>query len=100
MSPVDGPMRIARRLRAIETTKTELVRQVAEVFRGIQTGNEREMTETLGGVIALAYLLGHQLGVDLAAIDRAARTASLTLPEDDVDQLADFEHVQKYLSLK
>lgn len=93
-------MRIARRLRAIETTKTELVRQVAEVFRGIQTGNEREMTETLGGVIALAYLLGHQLGVDLAAIDRAARTASLTLPEDDVDQLADFEHVQKYLSLK
>ncbi|SFU62741.1 MazG-like family protein [Alicyclobacillus macrosporangiidus] len=100
MPQADGPMRIARKLRSIETAKTALVYQVAEVFRVIQSGNEREIAESLGGVVAVAYLLGQQLGVDLAGIDRAACT---TLPRalgEDPDHAAGFEHVQRYLSFK
>jgi hypothetical protein len=94
----DPHMQIARKIRSIDTAKIELVQQVAEVLRGIQSGNERELSESLGGMIGIAYFIGRQLGVDLTSIDRAARAGlPRTLGNDTVD-IADFEYVQRYLS--
>jgi hypothetical protein len=94
----DPHMQIARKIRSIDTAKIELVQQVAEVLRSIQSGNERELSESLGGIVAITYFLGRQVGVDLTSIDRAARTGlPRTLGHDSVD-IADFEYVQRYLS--
>jgi hypothetical protein len=97
MPQTDPHMQIARKLRSIETVKIELVQQVAEVFRGIQSGNERELAESLGGLIAIAYLMGHQLGVDLSAIDREARKGLPRTLGHEVMQPADYEYVQRHL---
>ncbi|MDQ0190931.1 hypothetical protein JI721_06165 [Alicyclobacillus cycloheptanicus] len=93
----DPHVQIARKLQSMETAKVELVRQVAEVLHAIQRGSEREMTQTLGGVVAVTYFLAHQLGLSFTAVDRAAAEGlPRSLLVDAVD-VADFETIQRHL---
>ena len=93
-----GPhAQIARKIRSVETARTELVQQVAEVFRALQSGNEREIIQTLGGLVGISYFLGSQMGISLSAIDREVQTGlPRSLGQSTANQ-ADFEAVQQYL---
>ena len=97
MPQTDPHMQIARKIRSIDSAKTELVQQVAEVFRGLQSGNERAIAESLGGLIAIAYFMGHQLGVELPALDRQAQAGLPGTLGHEVIHQGDFEYVQRYL---
>lgn len=97
MPNTDPHMQVARKIRTVETAKIELVQQLSEVFRGVQTANERDIAEALGGLVGIAYYLGQQLGVDLYTIDKHARTGlPRTLAQESLHS-ADYEHVQRYL---
>ncbi|GMA50769.1 hypothetical protein GCM10025857_21260 [Alicyclobacillus contaminans] len=98
MPNTDPHKQIARKLRSIETAKIALIQQVSDVFRGIQTGNEREMTEALGGLVAIAYYMGQQLGLNLAGVDRQAASGLPQGLEYDADATVDFSVVQRYLN--
>lgn len=65
-------MQIARKVQFVENAKIALVDQVAAVFRAIQAGGERDIAESLGQIVVMAYTLGLRLDVPLPAIDRAA----------------------------
>lgn len=98
MPSSDPHMQIARKIRSVETAKIELVHQVSEVFRGVQSGNERELAESLGGILAIAYFIGQQLGVELSAIDAQAAKGLPRSLEREVMPSGDYEYVQRYLS--
>jgi NTP pyrophosphatase (non-canonical NTP hydrolase) len=97
MPQTDPHMQIARKIRSVETAKIELVQQVSEVFRSIQSGNERELAESLGGLVAIAYFMGHQLGVDLSAIDREARKGLPRTLGHETIHPTDYDFVQRHL---
>ncbi len=97
MPNTDPHMQIARKIRSIETAKIELVQQVSEVFRGIQSGNERDIAQSLGGLVAIAYFMGQQLGVDLPVIDREAQSGLPRSLGHEVMHSGEFHYVQRYL---
>lgn len=97
MPPMDNHVQIARKIRSVENVKIQLIQQLTDVFRTIQSGNERDMAESLGGLVGLSYYLGRQLGLDLAKVDEQAGDAWIsTLRGQEVDS-ADISFVQEYL---
>ncbi|QSO50890.1 hypothetical protein JZ785_18660 [Alicyclobacillus curvatus] len=95
--PMDNHVQIARKIRSVENVKVQMLQQLTDVFRSIQSGNERDMAETLGGLVGLTYYLGRQLGLDLSAVDEQAQNAWIhSLRGHEVDS-ADIEFVQEYL---
>ena len=100
MSNADPHMQIARKLRSVETARTELVQQLAEVFRGIQSGNQRDLSEALGGLVGLAYFLAVQMGISPEIVDREVqRGLPKGIGQDGID-IRDYEVVQRYLAAK
>ncbi|MBX5435797.1 MAG: hypothetical protein IRZ33_01115 [Alicyclobacillaceae bacterium] len=96
----DPHAQIARKIHSIEVAKIGLVEQIADVFRGIQSGNERDLAQSLGELIALAYYLGWQMDVPLQAIEQEARNSlPKALSRDSADP-ADIEFIQRYLQSK
>jgi hypothetical protein len=93
---MDPHMQIARKIQSIETAKIELLREITDLYRGIHTGNDKDITESLGGVVGLAYFLGRKLGIDLTVIDSKAQT-ELPKKLNNGDD-SDIESIQRYLS--
>lgn len=97
MPQLNSHVQIARKIRSVESVKVHMLEQLVEVFRGIQSGNEHDMSESLGGLVGLTYYLARQLGLELNLIDEQAQNAWVkTLAEKDVDS-GDLEFVQQYL---
>ncbi|MCL6547433.1 MAG: hypothetical protein K6T30_00815 [Alicyclobacillus sp.] len=96
----DPHAQIARKIHSIEIAKIGLVEQVAEVFRGIQSGNERDLAQSLGELIALAYFLGWQMDVPLQAIEQEAKAGFPKTLGRDPSDVADFETVRRFLNAK
>ncbi len=95
--PMDNHVQIARKIRSVENVKVQMLQQLTNVFRSIQSGNERDMAETLGGLVGLTYYLGRQLGLDLSSVDQQAQNAWVkSFRGHEVDS-ADIEFVQEYL---
>lgn len=100
MPQTDPHMPIARKLRTIETLKVELVEQVAQVLRGIQSGQERELAHSIGGLVGMLYFLARQMGVPFEAIDREIQNG---LPKgllQDAADMADLEYIQRFFASK
>ncbi|OFW78924.1 MAG: hypothetical protein A2201_07490 [Alicyclobacillus sp. RIFOXYA1_FULL_53_8] len=100
MSNMDPHMQIARKLRSIESAKIELVQQVAEVLRSLKSGNERELAQSLGELIGLAYFVGGQSGTSLDAIDRAVQQGLPRSLGYDTADAADFASVLRHIASK
>lgn len=70
LANVEPHVEVARKIRSIESAKISMLQQMAEVHRALQSGNERELTSSLAGLIGLAYFLGQQAGVAPGPIER------------------------------
>lgn len=93
-------MQIARKIRSVEAAKIGLIQQVAETFRGIQSGSEHEVTKALGDLIGVVYFLAKQLDVPFSVLDReAAQSVPKVLGDDPLDA-ADYQAIQRYLDSK
>lgn len=60
---------IARGIKTIEWLKTELVSNVASLFRGMLKNNDDVIGESLANLVIGCYLLGRRLGGNFAALD-------------------------------
>jgi MazG-like family len=93
----DNHVQIARKLRSVENGKIQLLEQLTAIFRSIQAGNERDMAESLGGLVGLSYYLARQLGLDLAKVDEQAQDAWIKTLRGQEEDTSDIEFVQEYL---
>lgn len=100
MPNADPHMQIARKLRAIEAAKIEMVEQVADVFRGIQSGNNRDLSGAIGQLIGLAYFLGTQVGISPEVIDREVENGLPKVVSHETLDVNELEALRRYLSSK
>lgn len=100
MPNADPHMHIARKVQFVERAKIALVDQVADVFRAIQSGSERELAETLGHLVAMSYALGYQLDVPLSSIDKVAENGLPHSLAGDFTGSDDLESVLRHLKTK
>jgi len=96
----DPHMQIARKLRSIEAAKIEMIEQVAEVFRGIQSGNNRALSQALGELVGLAYFVGTQVGVGPETIDREVANGLPKMVGRESLDVSELESLLRYLSSK
>lgn len=53
----------------VEQDRVELLQRAVDVLRSVQSGNHKELTESLAGVVGFAYLLGIQMGISPRQVD-------------------------------
>lgn len=98
MQTSDPHLPIARKIQSIESAKIAMVEQVAQVLRSIQNGSERDISQSLGELVGIAYFLGQQMDVPLETMERfAIGDVPRTLAQSDAN-VAAFSVVQRYLS--
>ncbi|MBB6634068.1 MazG-like family protein [Cohnella thailandensis] len=93
---------VATRARLIEWLKTEVVDQVARLFKAMWDGSGARITDSLAGLIASGYILGRRLGISYRDLD-AALADKLAKLKQEGHQLEDLyrdlsaleEHIRK-----
>lgn len=100
MPNADPHLQIAQKIQFVERAKIALVDQLADVFRSIQSGGEREMAEALGQLVATAYALGVSLDVPLSAIDRMAESGAQSVVRGDLNSSKEMEFALRHLKAK
>lgn len=74
MAIIDREIDISRNIKLIEWLKSELLTDIARLFKTMSSGVRTEITdsfaETLANIILISYLLGKRLGVEYGHIER------------------------------
>ena len=60
---------IAKNIRVIEWLKTELVTNVASLFKAMMRNSQEAIEEALAGMIITVYVMARRLGVSFAQLD-------------------------------
>lgn len=71
MSNMDRDIDLAKRAKIIEWLKTELIDQMAHLFKGIWEGSHHKMVDGLASLVACCYILGRRMGISLQSLDTA-----------------------------
>lgn len=73
MGLLDKDIDITRNIKIIEWLKSELLTDIANLFRNLANGARKELhgviAETLSNIIIISYLLGRRLGISYNAIE-------------------------------
>lgn len=96
----DPHMQIARKVRFVEQAKIALIDQVADIYRSVQSGSERELADSLGRLIAIAYAMGQQMDVPLSSIDQVAERGLPKHPLSEWASQEDLDIVLRHLKAK
>jgi len=64
-------MDVARKAKIIEWLKTEMMEEMAQLFRGLWEGRQAKIVDGLASLIVSSYLLARRLGVDFKELDRS-----------------------------
>lgn len=78
---------IAKNIKLIEWLKSELMDNLAGLFRGFLTGSETLLKDCLANIVVLCYLLARRLGVRYSQLDDQIRERI----RQNVDTDCDFE---------
>lgn len=74
MSLFDNQIDITRNIKIIEWLKSELLTDVANLFKallnGVQDGVSEALADTLANIILICYLLGRRFGINYRAIEK------------------------------
>lgn len=66
---------ITRNIRIIEMLKSELLEDVAQLYRMMASQHvddtKKKVTETLSNVIVISYLLGKRLGIEYEGVEKS-----------------------------
>lgn len=71
MSRPERSVQIAKSVKVIEWLKTEVLSQVANLFKGLHHANQHLITESLSGLILATYVLARRVGLSFREIDQA-----------------------------
>jgi hypothetical protein len=64
-------MDIAKRLKVIDWLKTEIIEQVSRLFKGLLSGSEEKIKDSLASLIVSSYVMGRRLGLSYRTLDEA-----------------------------
>lgn len=102
MRGTEREMDVAKRAQTIDWLKTEIVDQVARLFRALWEGSTVRLTDSLASLISSSYILGRRLGISYRELDDAvlAKLRKLSQEghtlEDDYGDLSRLEdHIRK-----
>ncbi|MCI3924768.1 MazG-like family protein [Paenibacillus sp. TRM 82003] len=62
-------MDVARRAKIIEWLKTEMIEEMAQLYRGLWEGRQARIVDGLASLIVSSYLLARRLGVSYRELD-------------------------------
>jgi hypothetical protein len=71
-----GESDIARRIKTVEWSKSELLEAVSSLFRSSIQGRDDGVLESLGNVLLAAYLLAPHLGISYPQLDLQLEAAT------------------------
>ncbi|MCR4435155.1 MAG: MazG-like family protein [Clostridiales bacterium] len=101
----DKEIDITRNIRLIEWLKSELLRDVANLFQSLANGMKEEIhdsaADTLANIILISYLIGRRLGLGYTAIEmKIENKVKLGLVENhDVEKhYGDLSELSKHLN--
>lgn len=66
-------MDIAKNIRMIEWFKTELLDNVAGLFRGFIKGNESVLLDSLSNIVVFTYILARRCGISFHELERSVQ---------------------------
>lgn len=69
MSRLDKDVDLAKRAKVIEWLKTEVIDQMAQLFKGIWEGSHHKFTDALASIVMCCYILGRRLGISYRNLD-------------------------------
>lgn len=105
MALFDNQLDITRNIKTIEWLKSELLTDVANLFKALVNGVKDEVSEsladTLGNIILISYLLGRRLGINYRKIEtKIENKIKLGLVENhDVEKYyGDLSELAKHLN--
>jgi hypothetical protein len=105
MAVADKEIDITRNIRLIEWLKSELLTELADLFKVLSSGVREEMyeavSEILSNIILVSYLLGKRLGISYNAIEmKMQNKVKLGLVENhDVEKYyGDLSEISRHLS--
>lgn len=64
-------MDVARRAKIIEWLKTEMMEELAQLFRGLWEGKQARVVDSLASLIVSCYVLARRLGMSYRELDEA-----------------------------
>lgn len=100
VSSIDPHLPIARKLKHVESVRVELLQQVTEVFRAVQGGENRDLSQALGGLIGVSYYLASLMDIPFEQVDRAVSQGfAHALSEADIDTRT-YESILRHVGVK
>jgi hypothetical protein len=64
-------MDVARKAKIMEWLKTEMIEEMAQLYRGLWEGRQAKIVDGLASLIVSSYLLARRLGVSYRELDDA-----------------------------
>lgn len=71
MSRPERGVQFAKSVKVIEWLKTEILDQIANLFRGILHANQHMMIDSLSGLIISVYVMARRMGFSFRELDQA-----------------------------
>src|SRR5699024_4786156 len=64
-------MHIAKSMKVIEWLKTEILDQIANLYKGLQTANQSLIADSLASLVVPTYVLARRVGLSFRDVDEA-----------------------------
>jgi hypothetical protein len=93
-------MDIAKNIRLIEWLKTELLDNVAGLFRGFLKGNESILLDSLANIVVFTYILARRCGISFQELEKSVSgkvEKSIELGHQVEEWYGDLSNLQEHL---
>lgn len=71
MSHPGRGMQIAKNLKVIDWLKTEILDQIANLFKGLHHANQHLILDSLASLVVVSYVLARRVGISFRELDQA-----------------------------
>lgn len=74
MSRPERGMQFAKNIRVIDWLKTEVLDQIANLFKGLHHANQNMIMDSLSSLLVTIYVLARRMGLPFRELDQAVTT--------------------------
>lgn len=74
MARTERGMQFAKNIRVIDWLKTEVLDQIANLFKGLHHANQNMIIDSLSSLLVTIYVLSRRMGLPFRELDQAVTT--------------------------
>ncbi|PTX62429.1 MazG-like nucleotide pyrophosphohydrolase family protein [Melghirimyces profundicolus] len=89
MSRPERSVHIAKSMKVIEWLKTEILDQIANLYKGLHNSNQSLIADSLASLVVATYVLARRVGISFREVDQAV-TRKLREAAKERHQLEDW----------